>query len=134
MRTNLPSEAEIGVGGTCLLKMPSPSAMKAICASSSVVISTIVEAKARGAGTRCRTAVRAPSAMPPMCEKGRRSLAASRTILAQTKTPKYPFPPGSRTNHADARSGHIARPYKHSKPNPPKPVRATAETTVPNPM
>src|SRR2546429_129865 len=73
------------VRGSRALTIAMPSARYAICASISVVTSTMSEADASGAETPCRTSARAPIAIPPSWEKGSTSEAESRTSRARTK-------------------------------------------------
>ena len=80
------SDAANEVRGAWRLKIPSPRATKTICAISSVVTSTTVEAKATAVATPWMIAARAPNTIPPSCENGSTSVAASRTMRAHTKT------------------------------------------------
>ncbi len=83
-----------------------PIRMKTICAIISVVVSTTAEAKASALAMPRRISARTPIRMPPTCEKGSTSPAASRTMRPQTKVRNGAV--GVSANHAAPRIRNVA--------------------------
>ena len=122
------------VRGSRALTIAMPSARYAICASISVVTSTMSEAEASGAETPCRTSARTPSAIPPSWEKGSTSEAESRTSRARTKIQApAPLEAGRSTCHALPRSPNNATEPRQRSANPPHPTATAAARMAPRP-
>ena len=129
----LVSDAANGVRGAWTLKIPSPKATKTICAIISVVTSTAVDAKATAVATPWMMAARAPNTIPPSCENGSTSLAASRTMRAHTKIHTLWRASGSNARQAIPKSRNNASVYRQRMANPRNPAVKTAESTAPIP-